>query len=297
MRKKTNKKVKYQKFKAKSIYLFGFAVMFLLVFTIFCLYKVLKTNLGGTFAVVAPAENGDAVLSVFAISEEKITRFVIPSETLMDVSLQRGEWRMGSVWKLIESERLNRSVYSNTIIKSLNVPIDGWYEKDVSGLGLITSGSSLNFSQKLKLFFFETSVSRKDREEINFLDTSYLTETKLADGEVGFKRASEMSSKLRHYFVSPEIANAAHKVEVVNATGSYMGDIRSLVKTLETMGVHVLSVREEGIDEYMDCVISARSQSKTVVRIQELFKCKYDNRDSGNFDAVITIGEKFLNRF
>ena len=292
------KKVNKEKVKPSKKSYVVLIIIFTLILTIaLFIYSVLKTDLGGTFTVAAPSENGDGVLTVFAITEEKVTRFVVPSETLMDVSLQRGEWRMGSVWKLIEGERLNRNVYSNTLIKSLNVPVDGWYEREVKGLRLLTAKSSLNIFQKLKLFLFESSVARKDREEINFSETSYLFEAKLTDGEDGYRRQNEMSSKLRHYFVSPEIANAAEKFEIVNATGSYIGNISSMVKTLETMGVHVLSVKEESLDEHIDCVISSNKQTETVSRIMKLFNCKYDRRHSGSFDAVVTIGERFLNRY
>lgn len=278
----------------RYIYIAGALLTTLLVYQV---VQIFRTDLGGVFSVVKPTQEGSAFIYVYGISEDVITTFQIPSETMMEMALQRGEWRMGSIWKVIQSEGLDGGVLSNSIVKSLNVPLDGWSEVEPSKIATFTAASSLTMAQKIKLFFFARGVQKKNQEFINFADTSYLYESRLADGEYGFSRQNEMSGKLRHYFISPEIVSISEKVQVVNSTGKSRYSINSFLETLETLGSHVVSIKEEEAKIALDCIVESQKTSVTVKKIKDVFKCDYVSRRVDNFDIRISVGEKFLKRF
>jgi len=255
-----------------------YIILSLLVIAFFAFaYKLYSVDLGGTFTVAVPGESGEVYLLVYGIDEDRLTRFTIPKETLMDVAMQRGEWRMGSVWKLIESENLSRQILSNTIIKSLKVPVDAWALQEANSLKFLSTTSSLNLMEKIRLLAFASGVSKKNREEVDFSETSYLFEARFADGEAGYKRQSDMSSKLRHFFVSPEVAEESEKIEIVNLTSGSKNQINSILETLETLGTHILSVRDGELEDSLDCIVESRKNSETVKKISAVFGCEYIN--------------------
>lgn len=297
MKKKETSKLKY--------WLLG---IFLLIFTLLSvfLYKIFNADLGDSYVVSIYTESGEGHLLVFGISEEKLTKFTLPSQTLMDVARQRGEWRMSSVWKLIESEDLPKTMYSDTIIKSLKVPVNAWSSEDILSLYnfnlvnnlkfIFSANSNISFSDRIALTIFSTNVSHKDREEINLAETSYLYEAKLSDGDTGFARQTELSTRLRHYFVINTESNLIEKVEIINKSGMGNFSIDTMIKTLETVGLHILSIRDEENSD-INCEIESKEKTESVDNIIKVFGCNFKKNDTGNFSMKVSVGKNFVKRF
>ena len=123
-------------------------------------------------------ENG-AIVSVFDKQQGTITDIVIPGNTQVNVSRQLGTWKLASVWKLGENEKLEGVLLTETIIKNFKIPVNAWRDH-------LSGRTNLGVGDRLLFWFFSLGASSGDKREIDLANQNFLKKTRLWSREEGY---------------------------------------------------------------------------------------------------------------
>jgi hypothetical protein len=257
-------------------------------------------------SVVIRNENNDVQIVTFDPELGEIVNVIVPKNTQVEVARGLGEWKLGSIWKLSQNEKLEGKLLAETVIRHFKFPIHAW--ADSPGLGLISKNpslliqallipykSNLSIFDKLGIALFSVKVDNSKRTEINLAETNYLKETTLADSTQGYVVSGIFSPSINSIFADNEISKEGYKLKIKDSTGK-VGEAEEVGAVLEVLGAKVTSILE-GETTPTDCVVKSKilEVSKKVARI---FDCSTDSsKMEGNFDIEITIGQDFADRF
>lgn len=248
----------------------------------------LAINSGGKIAVL-----------LFDPETKNIITVLIPDSTEVSLSHSLGTWRLGSVWKLGENEKIGGSLLSESITKSFLFPTEFW--ADGRGLGFASTNpgkvllsalgfykTNLNLKDRLSLAAFSLSVKSPNRIKINLDETNMLESQKLADGVGGYKIVRSSPPLIASYFADSTISKENIPVSILDGTGSgYIGE--EVGKIVEALGAKVVSTKGESTDTKR-CSVSGPA-SATARKIALLFSCSFKSK---NVNLVeVTIGEEF----
>lgn len=236
------------------------------------------------FTIAATKEDGNIEIRVVEIKKNKITKVVVPYDTEVSLAMRRGTLRAQSVVKLIDSEKLPGQFLADTVMRTFYLPVDYWQVYGDSDLPLF-------ISLRLRI----PKLRGFQEEVINLSETSFLTKTKLRDGEEGYEAQDKTPLFLASLFADSNFSTRQTAVGVVNATGEGEYVLSEVVKVFETLGAKVApisSVEEKDVS----CVVSA-SDKKILERVAEVFNCDKDSAPPKAFDIELLLGSKFYNRF
>lgn len=268
--------------------------VFLFIFILLAVcYLLLPSSWSGKskIAVSVQDPSGDVKVVVLDPPNSSIYTIIIPGATQVDASNELGSWKLESITRLGQDKKLGGDFLKNTLIKSFNFPIDYWASDNF--LSSLNSGpSNFSFMDKIKILLFSVGVGNNARIDVNLTDSGILERSQLIDTSLGWTISNNMPAKIKSYFA---IVDSNEQVLIKDATGD--GDSANMVaKTLETLGVNIASVQQEG-DGNIDCKITGLDQD-IVVKIASIFTCTSEIKKPGNnFDIEIDLGAKFKNRF
>lgn len=276
-----------------------FAVIFLFRFTTKFWSK------DSTLSVVFPQKSGDIEIASFNPSDNSISTLVVPGETQVRVARQLGTWRIKSVWKLGENEKVVGKLLAETVTREFNVPVYAWADSTFQGftksdpISIIKAASfiyktNLGLGDKAKLAFFSFGIKNFKRSEINLKDTRFLTKNLLVDGEEGYRLTSDLPTSILAEFYDAILSKGNAKIKIIDDTGN-SGVAESVGKISEVVGLKVASIQKEQSSQ-TDCLISG-SNKYAVKKLSLLFSCVEKDLGESNFDVIMKLGTDFSKRY
>jgi len=301
-RKRTRSLRKEKKTGAKKYALILFAVLLCVLTYLFFLGKRVFDGKEKTL-LVAGGKN-DVLIVILDPEVQEVTRISIPATTLVSVSRNLGDWKIGSVWELGENEKLGGRLLAETVTKNFYAPVSSWVNSDgfdffqgkLGVLKFIFSGleSNLTFVDRVRMSTFFLGVKDYKKTDIDLAKTQFLLEQKLPDGSNGYVVTSNMPQKLLILFSDPELSNNTAKVSITNLSdspkvASKMGAI------IETFGAKVVMVQDKD-EENVGCIISSKDRA-LVQSLLNMFGCEYEKGEGGGIDVDFRFGKKFVEWF
>lgn len=253
-----------------------------------------------------PRKDGDVTVSVFDPQSHSIMYFSLPAETQVTASGNLGTWKLGSIWRLGIQEKKEGRLLTETIVKTFQIPTDGWADENAIGflqgnIGQIVKAvtqiksTNLTLKDRINLALFSLRLNPSDKYEVNLIDIGYLYPTELLDGDDGYKSRRDLPSKIGSYVSDPFITSERPTMTIKDATGQ-ISSAAQVSRVIEALGGKVLSIEDEN-PEKGDCIIRA-VKPITAARLAEVLGCKIVKQlPTGNFDIEIVIGEDFAKRF
>ena len=231
--------------KRRGLWLF-FALCFLLFVLGYFLFVFQKPFFAKDRNLSIAVVNQDGSVDVMVVNPiaETITTITIPGNTEVVAARQLGTWRIKSIWKLGEQEKLSGQLLVETITKTFNFPTEAW-----------TDGRKTNLTvlDKVRLEFFTRAVKAASKNNINLGQTGALVQTKLVDGEVGYKLTGKTPPSILAIFGETNISQEGFLVTIEDATG-VAGVARQVGKIIEVLGAKV-AVISESKEDVEGCVV------------------------------------------
>lgn len=262
----------------------------------------------GRVSLVTPNSKGDIVFSLFDFKEGTVSNVIIPGSTEVTTARNLGNWKIESLWKLGQNEKVGGVLLAETVTRALALPADYWGDQVYSDLGsgdlsktmravFAVEPTNLSLSDRLRIGLFSLQAKATSRQEINLADSKYLYRTKLADGTLGYKvRDINLPFELRAILADADISKEGATILLENAAGrdSISGEIGEIV---DVLGGKVASVTKLNIAD-IDCVIFGDSKLVSYQTLAKVFACTRSGKLADyNFDIVLRVGSKFARRF
>lgn len=265
--------------------LFGILVLLVVI------AKSLLSATENPFTLSIAKENGDVDLVMADFSNGYVAKVVIPKDTEVHLAMQRGTLRANSIWKLVKSENLPGQFVADTVMRTFHIPVDYWASE--RAMNKLTSiESNIPLVTRLRLM---VALRDKNIDEIDLSKTSYLTETKLIDGEEGYKINGTLPLTVSSLSADENIASFLTAVLIINKTGKPNYLLSDAAGVLEVLGGKVAPILESS-ESNDTCSVQAVNK-KERERVAKIFNCTEVSGIPESFDIQITFGKKFLERF
>ncbi len=294
-----------KKVKRKYIFLKLLIVLFIFIIPLFFLTRTKYWD-GKSKLVVVVQGNGEVLVNSFDPLISEITTVKIPVNTSVEVARDLGTWKLGSVWKLAENEKIGGVLLQETIIKNFNFPVAAWAKDDAGSLGrgdlaaiksTLTNPyiTNLSVGDRVRLLLFATKVKGSRKKTIELSGSSLLRREKLVDGEDGYAITKSLPAGLIGVFADSEASGNSLRVSIRDATGK-PGKASNVAGVIELLGAKVVAKNTEEAQN-VGCVIYSNGES-LVRLLHNVLGCKKEKRDqASNFDLEIVLGSKFAERF
>lgn len=246
---------------------------------------------------------------------QKLSLIEIPAKTQITTSRGMGDWLAGSLWKLGEQEKLNGQLLSESLQKSLGLPIDGWIGEEGESLfasrklgfasALVEAAMSLGvktnltFFDRLQLLLHVGTVPFGGRRELDLETLGVIKAQKLADGEEGYvvipEKAKIAFEEIRDDLVFAE----SKKVKVFNNSGR-SGLAVDVTRIVTTLGLRVIGTgtTEEKVENCEVRGDGSQVKSLSAKRLAAVLGCDIKAKDAGGpEDLELYLGEAFAERF
>ena len=260
-------------------------------------------------SLVTPDDSGNVVYTLFDFNAGRLTAVMVPSDTQLSVARNLGTWKIGSVWKLGQDEKIGGTLLAETVTKSLTLPTYYWGDASYAGLGsgnlseILKSvfsfkPTNLTLADRVRVGLFSFQVKPGDRENIDLSKSKFLVRAKLQDGGLGYKLSgSDLPFDIRAAVADSAISKEMSTILLENSTGK--GYINSEVSSIiGNLGAKISSISKLDINRDIDCVVYGDRGLATLISIAKTFSCRMEPRLSGyNFDVVMRVGEGFGRRF
>ncbi len=286
------------KFKIKKI-----LMTLLVVLTALFFLALIYTNSHKRRIVVAfpQANSSDVAVLVFDPQNSNTNLVLIPTETLVSVSRNLGNWRLKSVWKLSLDEGVYGKLLSETIAKSFKFPVDSWSDTQISGLvsgnikEMIKSvfGSyrtNLDIFDKLNIFI--SLAFNRHLSLINLAKTQILDRSTLPDGEMGFSISNTMDDRIASIFSDPIFSTTNATVTIFNQSG-YSSKAIGIGTMMEVMGIKVIGNFTKDQADF-NCILQSGNEV-FIKKMLSIVGCKADFDTSlGKSDIRLYLGKNFV---
>lgn len=234
-------------------------------------------------STVSQAENRDVVFSLFDFKGGSISIVTVPGDTQVSVARSLGSWKINSVWKLGENEKIGgKKLLAETVTKSLKMPVT------TQNLGLV---------EKIRIEILKFNLRSSRTADINLADTGYLIKTKLSDGSLGYKVSDgDLPFELKVILADADVSKENSNILLENLSGkSYVESVVSGI--VEVLGGKVASIAKGEVKD-IDCAVYGESKLVSYQVISRVFACARGGKlNNYNFDVVLRIGTSFTGRF
>jgi hypothetical protein len=311
-KKRKSRKAKIQKRNGKAARKSIFSLFrFLIIISVFIgLYLLIKFNTkywnGKDKVNLVINSSGDTMSVVtFDPARGEIDTILIPVNTQVDVATGLGRWKLKSIWKLGEEEKLNGLLLAKTLTNQLKLPVYIWADHASEGLASrnlvkifkavsVPYKTNMGVGDKIKIAFFNLSVKSSARKIINLEDSSYLKQSTLDDGSMGYIVTSKYPPDLLPVFSDEKISQNSLNVAIID----YSGDpevAHTLGQIIEVLGAKTASIDREGAKDF-GCEVSGQESLSNKIIL--LFGCTKTEKEEGSiFDVNLKIGTYFANDF
>lgn len=230
-----------------------------------------------SYTVSSFDEESNAEIKIYNFKNNTITSLFVPKDTQVRVAKQRGNLRLSSVKKIIETENESNDLLKNSLMKTFGIPIDKYDE-------------NFDILKRIKLYVFSFSA---EKQLIDLKEEKQISLTKLQDSEDGYVFNGSFSPFIRQIIYNREVGQT--RVEIVRRVDTNYEVSEDVSEVLTNIGMHVISIKKEDVED-IDCIIET-DQKETFNRIASVFECDIIEKVDGNQDAKIIIGNKFAKRF
>lgn len=293
---------------SKSIRLYFYVlVVFVFILLLFFWIRSSKIWNGKEMLALAYPNNDQVSILILNPEREEMYKINIPNNTQVNVVGNRGEWKLGALWRLGIDQRQSGLLLTQTIVKNFFIPVYAWGGSQLDGLYsgnllnnlkliFFAGKTNLGYIERFKLIKLALSIKEIDKYQMNIQDTGFVKQLILKDGTYGYKLTSVFPNKLLPW-VSVYLTNDALNLSIYNVSGEDY-NLDPLAKAIETMGVKVIS-KSMDYDKYesdTDCVVEG-DQKESII-IAKIFSCQYNNKTmTSGSDLNLVIGKQFIERF
>lgn len=249
-------------------------------------------------------QEGDVTLVVFDPQTNSRTTIEVPGNLEVDVSRNLGTWRLESVWQLGVNEKVGGVLLSETLTKSLTLPIESFATGSLIGftsdllpdrLSAVMGGgkTNLNLKDRLGIFFFLLGLGNSDSLNFTMEGLGAIAPARLVDGGSGYKLRGSIPAKLSGIFADALISKEGLKISLSYPQGKEF-QAKKVSAIVEALGAKVIALKKT--DSSLDCTVSG-GKTLTKKKLAELFSCKAESKTPNPYDLEIEMGEEFFNRF
>ncbi len=250
-------------------------------------------------SIAIQKKSGDVAIITADPQAASITTIEVPGSTQVSASRNLGTWKLSTIWKLGENEKIDSGDFlAATITKSFRFPIEGWADEEMLNLNfpaiLKSNKTNLHLKDKVALALFSFGVKATSRIDLNLSDTDYLTAARLPDGSNGFDISSNIPISVSSIFTDSGFSKRNVNFVIIdkmpdNVITSRVGEI------IEVLGGKIATVGREAPDA-SGCIV--RGKDEAVPRIAKLFRCQIKEGNlSGKENIEIILGGSFKKRF
>lgn len=242
---------------------FGYLLIltFLTIFIIIIFFLIYLSRLD-KFIVLNRLDDGAGELVIIDPSIDKVKKYYINSETVLDSSRGYGEYKLKNLWTLAEKEGLGGKLVVESVAKNYSLPVYLWNDNRLN---------NLNIFQKTKLFFISNT------------NDDYESEIE----------SRELSKNILINFINADVQESQIQFEIIDLTGNQKV-IDNVSTILGTLGTKVSSY-SKGYNDSLDCEVSGTVEQITKL-ISKIFDCKVLDINTEN-GIKIRLGEVFADRF
>lgn len=257
LRQKTATKPKSLATLARLIILIFVFVMGALVFAFFKVATLPK------FTYLNKTNDSGAEIIIIDPQNDKLVKLLVPNEVMLDSAHGYGNYKLSSLWKLSEKDKIGGKLISETILKNFLIPVPLWKNGN---------NSNLNPFQRIKAILTEKKLKGYDAT----IDTK------------------KISNSILINFVNPTFVDNTPKIDINDLTGDIATATR-VSRVVEIIGGKVTS-NSKGYDENLDCEVYG-GDTQEVRIFAQVFSCTEKVEDQGPIDIKIRLGAKFSERF
>lgn len=250
-------------------------------------------------SIAVQKKSGDVAIITADPQAGSITTIEIPGSTQVSASRNLGIWKLSTISKLGENEKIDGgSFLASTITKSFRFPIEAWADEEMLNLGFTnifkSSSTNLHLKDKIALAFFSLRVKATSRIDLKLAATSYLTAARLPDGSNGYDIAQNIPIKVSSIFTDTRFSRRNINVVIIDKMPdsfitSRVGEI------IEVLGGKIATVERLDPDT-SDCVVKGRDEA--VHKIAKLFQCQIKEENLTEKENIeILLGGSFKKRF
>lgn len=280
----------------------------LIVFLALIYWATRPSLWNGQSALSMVVADGETLkIIVFDPQADQITTVGVPANLEVEVARQLGTWKMGSVWELGRQEGVGGKLISETVTRSLRLPVTAYASGEA--LGFVEGGpikavtavlspyeTNLSLGDKIALVLYSLGANKTTNRVATDLEKlGYIYPVTLKDGTRGFKYRSEVPIKLASILGDSAISEENLKISIIDAAARR--DIATRIgEIIEVMGGKVLSVKS-GEKAETDCIVKGKGAFVTAKKISEVLGCRLETLGESNFDVELVLGAKFAERF
>lgn len=288
----------------KKFILFTILVLIILII----IFYLLPSKLVKNQKIVLYGQNKEEYTQILLIDQQNntLTKLNLPPTTQLDSGYELGTWKLSSLWKLADQEKIGADLIKNTLIKSLHFPVSYYIPGNINYFSqkkiptiltfIFNKNTDLNLKDKIKISLLVIKIPNSSIIDYNLADTSVLQERQLVTGEQGYIVSSQIPLSVSKLFSQPIFFQNDLKIRLVNRTNSSLPE-NIIINSLEVLGSKVVSIESAQVQEGLDCIIYA-NQKEASKLIADIFKCKLKQKTlESPIDIEIEVGEMFINRF
>lgn len=239
----------------------------------------------------------------------------VPAKTQISASSGKGDWLAGSLWKLGKQEKVGGQLLSESLQRSLGLPVDGWVEERGEALFVnrklgfatalveaVTSSrvkTNLTFFDRLQILLQVGSVGFAGRREMDLVSTGVVKAQELPDSEEGYVVIPE-KAKIAFEEMRDDLVFAEGKRLKIFNTTKYVGLAGDVTRVVTTLGLRVISTGSAQ-EEVYNCKVKGEAGnigSLSAKRLAAMLGCDLEKSEShGPEDLELYLGESFAERF
>ena len=264
-------------------------------------------------SLVIRKNDGNVQVSTFDPGSGEIINVIIPGDTEVELARKLGKTRIKNAWQIGMNANYDGLVLVETVTRNFKFPVYIWADNKAEGFSEANYASifsamispyktNLKVGDRVRLALFAISVKNVEREEIKLEDTSYLKETPLIDGQLGYKLTSNFPQNVLIVFNNTSLTKDTRAV-IQDESGDNL--ISSMVaQVLEVEGAKVVQIDKKEVKDY-GCVVGGSNMKLSTI-VSRVFSCKVEESNSvGESNLIntnsntlyIKLGKGFASRF
>lgn len=274
-------------------------------------------------AINLVVKNSSISLLSYIPSEKRITIIKLPDNLLVDVP-NMGEWKLESVYKLGETNKLGSRLLEQTVSQTLGIPINGIldfsssetnqkdviedFRKEANIFEVLKNlKTDLTLWELLKLKLALSAVRFDKVKVIDLTDLYILDDKVLADGTKVYTSDSVKIDSIIANISDPKISGENKSVAIFNAT-----EVPLLAekagRLISNIGANVIVVSNANKKSARSYVLGEDSQTyQRLIQIFDPSLCSNDKKcdkisseqlgiGSSRADIVVVLGEDYINK-
>lgn len=260
--------------RAKRLYIILLSVALLLFFLFLVGRSRSYWDGSQRLRLIAASENSTHVV-VLDPKKGEVLVFELPTDMQLEAGYGRGEWKIGSLWKLGVQEGIGGATYvKESLIRGLGIPVEAVFEAN------LTDRSKLNIVKSFLLSHSET-LTTFDRIRLAYAAL------------VGRISEKEFQKTSMTYYFGEELTDISKGLVEVSYDQSVESPaLKAVSSVIQNLGGKVLSV-QKGEWGSENCILEGEGHYAKV--LAQAFSCEMKNKQGGEIHLIL--GKGFYERF